>query len=144
MIEQRKIVDILLIEDDPNDAELAIRQLNKHNLVNCIIHLKDGDAALSYFFDEGRVKDFDRPKVILLDLKLPKISGIEVLRHLKANPNTKKLPVIVMTSSQQQSDLTECYELGVNSYIVKPVEFTNFAKVIREVGLYWLLVNKQP
>lgn len=141
MVTTRQIIDILLIEDDPNDAELAVRELKKHNLINNIIHLKNGDDAINYFFEGNNIKDCDFPKIILLDLKLPKIPGSEVLRQLKSNVNTKNIPVIVMTSSKENRDLQECYSLGANSYIVKPVEFDSFAKVVKEVGLYWMITN---
>lgn len=141
MITHKEIVDILLVEDDPNDAELTIRELTKHNLINNITHIKNGDDAINYFFSGNEIKDFSCPRMILLDLKLPKIPGSEVLRQLKANIDTQSIPIVVMTSSKENRDLEECYSLGANSYIVKPVEFDSFANVVKEVGLYWILIN---
>lgn len=140
-------VEILLVEDNPNDAELTRRALKKNNLANRIFHAKDGEQALQFVFAEG---DFtgrsveNTPKVILLDLKLPKVDGIEVLEHLKADGRTKNIPVVVLTSSREDSDLQKCYQLGVNSYIVKPVEFENFVKAVSDLGFYWLLLNQIP
>lgn len=144
MDEKQIPIDILLVEDDMRDAELTIRALKKHHIINNIHHVKDGDEAIHYFFDGDKPKNFQKPKLILLDLKLPKVSGVEVLRKLKSNANTKILPVTVLTSSKEESDLKKCYELGVNSYIVKPVEFEKFVKAIEEIGLYWLLLNQSP
>jgi CheY-like chemotaxis protein len=138
-------VEILLIEDNPHDAELALRALKKHALANKVQLLQDGAEALDFIFGtdaEGRINH--RPKVILLDLKLPKIDGLEVLRRLKADPQTRSIPVVVMTSSQEEQDIIESYRLGVNSYIVKPVDFDKFAQSVAEMGFYWLLLNKVP
>jgi CheY-like chemotaxis protein len=140
-------IEILLVEDNKNDAELAIRALRKNNISNKLIHLMDGAEALDFVFGTGSFKGrniHQKPKVILLDLKMPKVGGIEVLKKIKANDNTKKIPVVVLTSSKEDPDIRTCYDLGANSYIVKPVEFDNFIKAISEVGLYWLLLNQAP
>jgi len=140
-------VDILLVEDNINDAELTIRALKKVNLANSLVHVKDGAEALDFLFARG---DFsgrnveELPKVILLDIKMPKVDGIEVLRVIKATEATSKVPVVIMTSSREQQDMINSYNLGVNSYVVKPVEFQNFAKAVSDLGLYWLLVNELP
>jgi len=139
--------EILLVEDNPNDAELTLRALNKHNLANKVHLVKDGAAALDYIFAtgsyEGRNMD-DRPKLVLLDLKLPKVDGLEVLRQIKSNEMTKAIPVVVLTSSREDQDMVESYRLGVNSYIVKPVDFDKFIESVGELGLYWLLINEVP
>ncbi len=140
-----KAVDILLVEDNPTDAELCIRALKKHNLANNLVWVKDGAEALDFVFRTGpyaAVPDGVRPKVILLDLRLPKVDGIEVLRRLKADEGARTIPVAVLTSSKEDRDLQECYKLGVNSYIAKPVEFDQFAEVIAKLGLYWLVINR--
>ncbi len=140
-------VEIILVEDNPDDARLAIRELKKSKLVNKLIHLKDGEEALNYFFgaDKNKIlKKNELPKLILLDLKMPKVSGIEVLRELRKNEFTKSIPVVVFTSSKEDKDIVETYKLGVNSYIVKPVDFNKFSKVIKEIGYYWLLINQKP
>ena len=137
-------IEILLVEDNLHDAELAIRALRKHHLANNILHLKDGAAALDFLFGTGEYEDRnieDKPKVILLDLKMPKVTGIEVLEKIKSNPLTSMIPVVVLTSSKENPDVDICYTLGANSYIVKPVEFENFSKAVSEVGFYWLLLN---
>jgi CheY-like chemotaxis protein len=140
-------VEILLIEDNPNDAELTMRSFKKNNITNNVLHLKDGAAALEFLFGSG---DFagrnlnSKPKVILLDLKMPKVDGIEVLQKIKANENTKSIPVVVLTSSKEDPDIQRCYMLGANSYIVKPVDFDSFQKVVMQLGLYWMLLNQPP
>ena len=137
--------EILLVEDDPNDAELTLRALKKRNLANKVFLVKDGEEALEFIFATGRYASRDisvPPKVIFLDLKLPKVSGIEVLKKVKSDERTKYIPVVVVTSSQESRDMQECYKLGVNSYIQKPIEFENFVTAISEAGLYWLVVNK--
>jgi CheY-like chemotaxis protein len=138
-------VDILLIEDNTNDAELAIRALRKANINNHLIHLKNGAEALEFLFGTGKFEGRDtgnKPKVILLDLKMPKVDGLEVLVQLKVNELTKSIPVVVLTSSKEHPDIKRAYALGANSYIVKPVEFDEFTKVITELGIYWLLKNQ--
>jgi two-component system, response regulator len=140
-------IEILLVEDNPYDAELTIRALKKSNLANHIIHVKDGVEALDYLVGQGETNRKDRPelpKLILLDLKLPRISGLEVLKQIKSNPGTKRIPVVILTSSSEETDLVESYELGVNSYLVKPVDFDKFSDVINKLGMYWLLLNKSP
>ncbi|MBI5360714.1 MAG: response regulator [Planctomycetes bacterium] len=139
--------DILLVEDNPHDVELTKRALEKHKVANRIFVVKDGEEALEYIFSEGRYahkKKKTNPKLILLDLKLPKVDGLEVLRRVKSDKNTKTIPVVMLTSSQMESDIIESYRLGVNSYIVKPVEFDAFAKSVSELGLYWLVINQPP
>ena len=133
-------VDILLVEDNPNDAELTMRALKKRNLANKIIHVKDGTEALNFLF--GR--DQPKPKVVLLDLKLPKVDGLEVLRKVKGDEKTKLIPVIILTSSKEDQDVVESYKLGVNSYIVKPVDFEKFSDAVSSWGMYWLLLNQTP
>lgn len=138
-------VEILLVEDNMADAELTIRALNKAKIANSILHLKDGAEALDYLFAKGIYAERDLtklPKVILLDIKMPKVDGIEVLRQLKANEHTKIIPVVIMTSSSEEKDIVSSYQLGVNSYVVKPVGFEGFAKAVAELGLYWMLLNK--
>jgi CheY-like chemotaxis protein len=139
-------IRIVLVEDNPNDAELVTRVFNKHNLANHLVVLKDGAEALKFLLgdDTYSIRDVPAPNVILLDLKLPKVDGIEVLRRLKANANTKNIPVVILTSSSEQCDLEEAYALGVNSYVTKPIKFADFAKVVADVGLYWMVVNKLP
>ncbi len=140
-------VEILLVEDHPADVELTLRALREHHLANHVHVVKDGAEALDFLFTSGSSTDQQQeisPKVILLDLKLPKVDGLEVLRRIKADARTKAIPVVVLTSSQEQKDLVRSYELGVNSYIVKPVEFEKFEQSIKELGLYWLLLNKFP
>ncbi len=140
-------VEILLVEDNPYDAELTLRALKKHNLANKIFHVKDGAEALDFIFATGTFnhrKIENVPRVVLLDLKLPKVDGIEVLRAIKSDERTKQIPIVVLTSSAEDRDRVETYKLGVNSYIVKPVEFENFIKAVSEVGFYWLLLNKPP
>jgi CheY-like chemotaxis protein len=137
--------NILIVEDNPNEVLLTIRSLKKHNLANNIVNVSDGPAALDYLFGEGGHQGrnvMEQPRVVLLDLKLPKLDGLQVLARIRADQRTKLLPVVILTSSQEESDLVQSYNLGANSYIVKPVEFENFAKSIYEIGLYWLLLNK--
>lgn len=143
----RKQIEIIFIEDNQYDAELAIKALNKNNLTNSIIILEDGEKAMNYFFCKGEFKNRNikqNPKLILLDLKLPKIDGLEVLRVIKSDERTKIIPVVVLTSSKEENDILESYKLGVNSYIVKPVDFNKFVETIRQMGLYWLLLNEAP
>jgi len=138
-------IDILIVEDSPNDALLAIRSLRKGNISNSILHVTDGQAALDYLHAEGEYSGRDPtclPKIVLLDLKLPKLDGLQVLARIRADARTKLVPVVILTSSQEERDLIESYKLGANSFIVKPVEFENFSNAIVELGLYWLLLNK--
>jgi CheY-like chemotaxis protein len=142
-----KEVEILLVEDNPTDAELAIRALKKNNLANKLVWVKDGAEALDFLFATGAYSDREvtnGPKVILLDLRLPKVDGMEVLRRVKEDARTRAIPVVVLTSSKEDRDVAESYQLGVNSYISKPVEFDEFAKTVADLGLYWLLVNHPP
>jgi CheY-like chemotaxis protein len=140
-------VEILLVEDNPEDLKLALRALKKAALTNRIEVARDGEEALEFIFCEGAHssrKIEDIPKVILLDLKLPKVDGLEVLQRIKGDPRTKAIPVVVLTSSREQNDVVRSYNYGVNSYIVKPVNFDSFAKAVEELGLYWLLLNHPP
>jgi CheY-like chemotaxis protein len=140
-------VDILLVEDNPSDAELALHAFRKHKLTNKIHLVRDGEEALDFIFRTGAYADrnpADQPKVILLDIKLPKVDGLEVLRRIKADATTKSIPVVMLTSSREERDIIEGYRLGVNSYIVKPVEFDQFTNAVRELGMYWLLLNRPP
>ena len=140
-------VEILLVEDNPTDVELTLRTLKKNNLTNKVQVATDGEEALDYIFAIGSYKDREinkKPKVVLLDLKLPKVDGLEVLRRIKSDERTKDIPVVVLTSSQEEKDRIESYRLGVNSYIVKPVDFQQFTEAVRELGLYWVLLNELP
>ena len=139
-------VDILLVEDNPADAELAMRALKKGKLANNITWLKDGAEALDFVFRSGAYTDRpdQNPKLILLDLKLPKVGGIEVLKRIKADERTKVIPVVMVTSSAEGRDIVESYKLGVNSYVVKPVEFEQFSETVAKAGFYWMLMNKTP
>ncbi|MDD5361425.1 MAG: response regulator [Ignavibacteria bacterium] len=140
-------MEILLIEDNPSDIKLTLKALQKHNLANKVTVLKDGLEALKFLFPEDEYSEKnnnDIPKVIFLDLKLPLVDGIEVLRKIKSNESTKKIPVVVLTSSQESSDIKECYNFGVNSYIVKPIEFEKFIESVSNLGLYWVLMNEPP
>ena len=139
-------IDILLVEDNPEDADLTIRALKKNKVTNRILHLDDGVAALEYIFCTGEFANRNielKPKVVLLDLNMPKISGMEVLKKMKSDDRTKVIPVVVLTSSKESPDVHTCYLLGANSYIVKPVGFENFTETITELGLFWLLRNYQ-
>lgn len=137
-------IELLLVEDNPADEELTLHVLRRHNLANRVKIARDGAEALEFFFGSEAVTGVEEnvPRIILLDLKLPKVSGIEVLSRLKADPRTKRIPVVVLTSSREDADLSRCYELGVNSYVVKPVDFGQFAEAVRQLGLYWLLLNQ--
>jgi len=140
-------VEILLVEDNISDAELTIRALKKNNLANKLVHVEDGQEALDFIFAEGAYsnrKISDTPKIILLDLKMPRINGIQVLKKIKSDERTKIIPVIVLTSSKEDPDILECYRLGVNSYVVKPVGFENFLRAVSELGLYWMIYNQIP
>ncbi len=140
-------IEILLVEDNPQDLELAERALQKANVTNRIQIARDGAEALEFIFCEGEYAQRrieDTPKVILLDLKLPKVDGLEVLRRIKDDPRTRSIPVVVLTSSKEQNDVVESYHLGVNSYIVKPVNFEGFVAAVQQLGMYWLLLNQPP
>jgi two-component system response regulator len=140
-------VEILLVEDNPQDLALTQRALRKANLTNRIHIARDGAEALDFIFCEGAYaqrKIEDTPKVILLDLKLPKVDGLEALKRIKGDPRTRRIPIVVLTSSKEQSDVVRSYELGVNSYIVKPVNFEGFVAAVQDLGMYWLLLNQPP
>ena len=140
-------IEILLVEDNVHDAELTIRALKRRHLANKLIHVKDGAEALDFVFGTGSYAGRDAslyPKVILLDLKLPKLDGLEVLRAIKADQRTRTIPVVVMTSSQEQRDVVKSYQLGTNSYVVKPVDFDSFSQAVSELGCYWVLLNHVP
>lgn len=139
-------VEILVVEDNQEDAELTIRALTKQRLANKIVHLMDGAEALDFIYGKGNYagRDINQiPKVILIDLKMPKVSGLEVLKQIKSDPRIKMIPVVILTSSAEDPDIKEAYDLGANSYIVKPVDFNVFFKTVADLGLYWLVVNKQ-
>jgi two-component system, response regulator len=139
--------DILLVEDSKDDAELAIHALRRENLASNIFTARDGEEALDFLFCRGSFaeRSFDHPpKLVLLDLKLPKVDGIEVLKQLKADPHTRTIPVVILTSSKEERDLVRSYDLGANSYIQKPVNFEQFRQTVKTVGLYWMLINQRP
>lgn len=147
MLNKHEAVEILLVEDNPTDAELAMRALKKNNLANELVWVKDGAEALDFLFGKGAYAGREVgkvPHVILLDLRLPKVDGLEVLRIVKNDELTKYIPIVVLTSSKEDRDVTESYRLGVNSYISKPVEFEAFAKTVADLGMYWLLLNRPP
>lgn len=138
-------VEILIVEDDPRDAELTLRALKKNNLANNVYVAEDGEEAMDFFFCRGKFmeRNFQNPpKVVLLDLKLPKVSGLELLRQVKGDKRTSHIPIVIVTSSREEPDMKEAYELGVNSYVVKPVDFDKFVNAMSSLGLYWLLVNQ--
>ena len=138
-------VEILLVEDNPRDLELTLRVLRKNNLANSVVTVTDGEQALDFVFGRGKYAGRDLnngPRVMFLDLKLPKVDGIEVLRQVKSDERTKKIPVVVVTSSAEERDRVESYHLGVNSYVVKPIEFDAFVKTIGDLGFYWVAINK--
>jgi CheY-like chemotaxis protein len=141
----QETVEILLVEDNPDDATLALRALRKGNVTTKIEHVIDGEQALDFLFCAGAYAERNpenRPKLILLDLKLPKVDGLEVLQRIKADVATRTIPVVMLTSSREERDLVESYQLGVNSYVVKPVDFEQFSEAVRQLGLYWLLLNQ--
>jgi CheY-like chemotaxis protein len=140
-------IEILLIEDSVSDAQMTIRALSKNNMANKMLHLRDGAIALDYLFAEGEYEGRqvgNTPNVILLDLKMPKVGGIDVLRRMKSDIRTKKIPVVILSSSNEDPDIQECYLLGANGYVVKPVEFDAFYKAIAGLGLYWMIINEPP
>lgn len=140
--------EVLLVEDNPNDVELTLRAFKQNNVANRVNVVGDGEEALEFLRGTGRYADTGTetasPKVILLDLKLPRLSGLEVLREIKADPELRKIPVVVLTASREENDVIEAYDLGVNSYIVKPVDFEKFLDVANNIGVYWLMVNEPP
>jgi len=147
MAEPDTAVEVLLVEDNPTDAELCMRALRKHQLANKLLWVKDGAEALEVLLQTGahaNTRGDVRPKLMLLDLRLPKVDGLEVLRQLRANARTRTIPVVVLTSSKEDRDISEAYTLGANSFITKPVEFDAFAETIEKLGFYWLVVNKPP
>ena len=142
-----QVVDVLLVEDNPHEAQLTIRSLKKHNLANHLQHVEDGAEALDFIFGKGKYSDRKVTtdlKVILLDLKLPKVDGLEVLKQIKSDERTRSIPVVVLTSSKEEQDIVASYKLGVNSYMVKPVQFESFAKAVADLGMYWMFHNQIP
>jgi CheY-like chemotaxis protein len=140
-------IEILLVEDNPTDAELTMRALKRKNMANQVVWVKDGEEALDFIFATGEYSHRnpeDLPKLILLDLRMPKVDGLEVLQRIKAEENTRKIPVVVLTSSKEDRDIVESYELGVNSYVSKPVEFDQFIDAVSTLGFYWMLINNPP
>jgi CheY-like chemotaxis protein len=142
----RKEVEILLVEDNPTDAELTQRALKKNNISNHVVWVKDGAEALDFIFRTGAYTDRPQgdPKLILLDLKLPKVDGLEVLARVKSDPRTKAIPVVMLTSSAQESDIVQSYQKGINSYLVKPIDFGEFVYVVSKAGMYWSILNHTP
>lgn len=142
-----RVVEILLVEDNPDDAELTLNSLKKNNLANKVHLVEDGEQALDFLFSRGQYSKREvqeKPKLILLDLKLPKIDGLEVLQVIKTDERLKTIPVVILTSSREESDIIKSYKVGVNSYIVKPVDFDKFTKSVSDLGLYWLVLNQPP
>lgn len=140
-------VDILLVEDNEYDAEMTLRALKKNKIANTILHLRDGASAIDFLFGTGEFSERNSgilPKLIMLDLKMPKIGGIDVLKKIKSDESMRKIPVVVLTSSKENPDIQICYDLGANSYIVKPVEFNNFTNAVAQSGFYWMLINQSP
>jgi two-component system, response regulator len=141
-------VEVLLVEDNIADAELTIRELRKHNMANNLVHVKDGKKAMDFIFATGEyagIRNIEYPpRLILLDIQMPKVNGIEVLQKIKADPRTRSIPVVILTSSKESPDVKKCYDYGANSYIVKPVNFEGFANAIKDLGFYWLLLNQPP
>jgi two-component system response regulator len=139
-------VEILLVEDNPDDAEITLRALKRANFANNVQWLKDGEEAMAFLFSDGPYLNQPppRPRVILLDIKMPKVDGIEVLRRIKADKRTRSIPVVMLTSSKEETDLVRSYDLGVNSYLVKPVDFQRFSEEVTRVGYYWVAMNKMP
>lgn len=145
-MEEFEQVEILLVEDNPLDAELTVRALKKGGLANKLLWLKDGEQALDYLFRRGAYTDREDvlPRLVLLDLKMPRVDGIEVLKSIKQDERTRRIPVVVMTSSQEERDVAQSYDMGANSYVVKPVDFSAFADLARQAGFYWLAINRSP
>jgi CheY-like chemotaxis protein len=145
-VEISEQVEILLVEDNPLDAEMTMRGLKDEKLANNLVWVKDGQQAIDYIFKKGNYaeRDGSGPRLILLDLKMPRVDGIEVLRAIKADESTKRIPVVIMTSSQEESDIASSYELGANSYVVKPINFQSLMSVARQAGFYWLAINRSP
>lgn len=140
-------VDILLVEDDPNDAELTLRTLHKSHTGRSVQVVRDGEEALDYLFCRAAYADRDiqsQPRLILLDLKLPRVNGIEVLRQIKSDSRTRAVPVVIMTSSGERTDVLDSYSLGVNSYVVKPIDYEGFSKAVQQLGVYWMVINHPP
>lgn len=140
-------IEILIVEDNPNDAEMALRAFKKNNLTDKVFVVNDGQQAIDFVFAKGEFSNRDKrsqPKIILLDLQLPNIDGLEVLKTIRSNPETKFIPIIILTSSKEESDIIKSYQLGVNSYIVKPVDFSKFVDAMHNLGLYWLMLNQHP
>jgi two-component system response regulator len=141
-------VEVLLVEDNMSDAELTIRELKKHHMANNLVHVINGEEALDFVFATGKFTEMRvskiNPKLILLDIQMPKVNGLEVLERIKSDAKTKTIPVVILTSSKEHLDIEKCYNLGANSYIVKPVNFENFSEAIKNIGFYWLLVNQPP
>lgn len=143
----RTTVDMVFVEDNPRDAEMTLRTLRKHHLANHVAHLRDGQEALDWLLGNGQEPlqgQTPTPKLMLLDLKLPKVDGLEVLRAIRSHPRTRLMPVVVMTSSREERDVIECYKLGVNGYVVKPMDFEGFSAAVAELGHYWLVLNQEP
>ena len=140
------IKHILLVEDDPNDVELTLEALTEHSLANDVVVVSDGEEALDYLYCRGKFdgRDSGRPVVVLLDLKMPKVSGLEVLKIIKADEHLKAIPVVVLTSSREEPDLVKCYQHGVNAYVVKPVGFSEFTKAVKQLGIFWAAINELP
>ncbi|RQW03505.1 response regulator [candidate division KSB1 bacterium] len=141
-----KLAPILLVEDDPNDVELTLTALTENNLANKVVSVRDGEEALDYLYKRGKyaARPEGYPIVILLDLKMPKVDGLEVLRQIKADEKLKLIPVVILTSSSMDKDLVESYKLGANAYVVKPVDFYNFIEAVKKVGVFWALINEAP
>jgi two-component system response regulator len=141
-------VDVLLVEDNSDDAELTIRELKRHHLSNSLIHVRDGEEALAYLFATGRYAHrhdvYSLPKIILLDIQMPKVDGMEVLKKIRSDERTKMIPVVILTTSNRHPAIRECYELGANSYIVKPLTFDRFSECMRHAGCYWQLLTEAP
>jgi two-component system response regulator len=146
-MEKHFVVEVLIVEDNDDDAMLAVRGLKKQNLANKLHRVYDGEEALNFIFGKGKYEGRpvnNTPKIVLLDLKMPKVDGLEVLKAIRADKRTKHIPVVIMTSSKEEKDIAESYNLGVNSYIVKPVDFQKFAEAIKDIGFYWLVLNQPP